>query len=395
MYKATQQQTKQHNKQLVLKTIYSEEAISRAMLARATHLTRTTVSNIVTELLEDGLVVELGPGPSLGGKRPILLSFLDKARNLIGIDLGNSEFRGGIYDLRGNMLYRLNLPVDDCQGEGAVQLVYDLIDQLIAQSRGTVGGIGIGTPGVTDAHRGVVYEAVNLGWHNLPLKELLEARYSFPIHIANDTQIAVLGEYIFGQNQEMPNLVVVKGGRGISAGVVLDGRLYIGEHSGQGEIGHVMVVENGELCRCGHYGCLETVVGTRTIIEQAQAIARANPDSLLHQFADTVEAINTDVIYQAFEAGDKAMWQIIAQVGRYLGMAMAHLVALLNIQHIVIGGRLARFGDRLVTAVQEEMSRRVLPKIAEETEISLSKLGDDIVIQGGAALLLSQELELV
>jgi predicted NBD/HSP70 family sugar kinase len=189
--------------------------------------------------------------------------------------------------------------------------------------------------------------------------------------------------------------VVVKAGRGISAGVVLDGRLYIGERSGQGEIGHVMVVENGELCRCGHRGCLETVAGTRAIIEQAQATAQANSNSLLHQFADTLETINTDVIYQAFEAGDETIRQIITQVGRYLGMAVAHLVALLNIQHIVIGGRLARFGDWLVTAVRQEMSQRVLPKIAEETEISVSELGDDIVIQGGAALLLSQELELV
>jgi glucokinase-like ROK family protein len=395
MYKATQQQTKQHNKRLVLKTIYGEEAISRAMLARATHLTRTTVSNIVAELLEDGLIAEIGQGPSLGGKRPILLSLIDNARNLIGIDLGNSEFRGGIFDLRGRMLHNISLPVDDCQGEGAVQLVYDLIDQLIANSHNPIGGIGIGTPGVTDAQRGVVYEAVNLGWHNLPLKDLLKAHYSFPIHVANDSQVAVLGEYIFGQNQEMPNLVVVKAGRGISAGVVLDGRLYIGERSGQGEIGHVMVVENGEICRCGHRGCLETVAGTRAIIEQAQATAQANSNSLLHQFTDTLETITTDMIYQAFEAGDEAIRQIITQVGRYLGMAVAHLVALLNIQHIVIGGRLARFGDWLVTAVRQEMSQRVLPKIAEETEISVSELGDDIVIQGGAALLLSQELELV
>ncbi|MCB8944231.1 MAG: ROK family transcriptional regulator [Ardenticatenaceae bacterium] len=395
MYKATQQQTKLHNKQLVLKTIYSEEAISRAMLARATHLTRTTVSNIVTELLEDGLIAEIGPGPSLGGKRPILLSLVDNARTLISIDLGNSEFRGGTFDLRGRMLHNVSLPVDDCQGEGAVQLVYDLIDQLIAHSRSTIGGIGIGTPGVTDAQHGVVYEAVNLGWHNLPLKNLLETRYGFPIHIANDSQVAVLGEYIFGQNQEMPNLVVVKAGRGISAGVVIDGRLYIGERSGQGEIGHVMVVENGKECRCGHRGCLETVAGTRAIIEQAQAIAEANPDSILHQLADTLEAINTDVIYQAFAAGDETIKQIVTQAGRYLGMAVAHLVALLNIQHVVIGGRLARFGDWLVTAVRQEMARRVLPKIAEETEITLSELGDDIVIQGGAALLLSWELELV
>jgi predicted NBD/HSP70 family sugar kinase len=241
----------------------------------------------------------------------------------------------------------------------------------------------------------MVYEAVNLGWHNLPLKQLLEARYPFPIYIANDSQVAVLGEYIFGQNQEVPNLVVVKAGRGISAGVVLDGRLYIGEHSGQGEIGHVVVVENGELCRCGHVGCLETVASTRAVVEQAQAAARSNRASTLSRYAATPEAITTDVVFAAFVESDPAVCEIIANVGRYVGIAIAHLAALLNIQRIVIGGRLARFGDYLLEAIRQELSRRVLPKIAEETELSLSRLGENIVIQGGAALLLSQELELV
>ena len=395
MHKATQQQTKQHNKRLILRKIYNDQAISRAEIARATRLTRTTVSNIVTELLEGGMVAEIGHGSSRGGKRPILLGMVEDSRSLIGLDLGNSEFRGGIFDLRGRMLHNISLPVKGYRNEDAVNLVYDLIDQLVAVSSSPVAGIGIGTPGVTDAQRGVVYEAVNLGWHDLPLKTLLQNRFDFPIHVANDSQVAALAEYIFGQNQKMPNLVVVKVGQGISAGVVLNGRLYMGERSGQGEIGHVVVAENGELCRCGLAGCLETVSSTRAVIQQAQAAAAANPNSILHQFTDSIEKINTDIVYQAFQAGDADIRQIIASAGCYLGISIAHLVALLNIEHIVIGGRLARFGDFLLEAIQRELNRRLLSKIAEETEVSLSSLGQDIVIQGGVALLLSRELELV
>ena len=395
MIKATQQQTKQHNKQLILKTIYNDRPISRADIARATHLTRTTVSNVVAELLQNGMVEEIGHGPSGGGKRPILLGMVEDSRNLIGIDLGNSEFRGGIFDLRGRMLHNISLPVNECRDEEAVNLVYELIDQLIAASSSTVVGIGIGTPGVTDAQRGVVFEAVNLGWHNLPLKKLLQDRFDFPVHVANDSQVATLAEYIFGQSQRMPNLVVVKVGQGISAGVVLNGRLYIGERSGQGEIGHVVVAENGPLCRCGLIGCLETVASTRAVIQQAQAIAANDPNSLLHQFTDNVEAINTDIVFQAFQAGDEGVRQIIATAGCYLGIAIAHLVALLNVEHIVIGGRLARFGMFLIESIKQEMSQRLLSKIAGETKVSLSSLGQNIVIQGGVALLLSNELELV
>lgn len=395
MHKATQQQTKQHNKRLILRKIYNDQAISRAEIARATRLTRTTVSNIVAELLEGGMVAEIGHGPSRGGKRPILLGIVEDSRSLIGLDLGNSAFRGGIFDLRGRMLHNISLPVKGYRNKDAVNLVYDLIDQLVAVSSSPVAGIGIGTPGVTDAQRGVVYEAVNLGWHDLPLKTLLQNRFDYPIHVANDSQVAALAEYIFGQNQKMPNLVVVKVGQGISAGVVLNGRLYMGERSGQGEIGHVVVAENGELCRCGLVGCLETVSSTRAVIQQAQAAAAANPNSVLHQFTDSIESINTEVVYQAFQAGDAEVRQIIASAGCYLGISIAHLVALLNIEHIVIGGRLARFGEFLLEAIQRELNRRLLSKIAEETEVSLSSLGQDIVIQGGVALLLSRELELV
>ncbi|MCP4416318.1 MAG: ROK family protein [Chloroflexi bacterium] len=395
MHKATQQQTKQHNKRLILKTIYNVQAISRAEIARGTHLTRTTVSNIVTELLKDGMVAEIGYGPSSGGKRPILLGMVDASCSLIGIDLGNSEFRGGIFNLRGQIQHNISLPVNGVQGEEALQLVYDLIDQLVAVSNSPIVGIGIGTPGVTDAQQGVVYEAVNLGWHNLPLKKLLQTRFDFPVHVANDSQVAALAEYIFGQNEEMPHLVVVKVGQGVGAGIVLNGRLYMGERSGQGEIGHVVVAENGLACRCGLNGCLETVASTRAVIDQAQAIATANPNSLLHQFVDDIHEINTEVVYKAFEAGDADVCQIIATAGGYLAIAVAHLVALLNIKHIVIGGRLAQFGTFLIEAIKQELGQRLLSKIVAETEISLSSLGQDIVVQGGVALLLSRELKLV
>lgn len=395
MKKATRRHTKLHNKQLILQTIYSRGKVSRAKIALLTDLTRTTVSNNVTELIEDVLVKEVGYGLSKGGKRPILLSIIDDSRSLIGIDLGNSEFRGGIFNLRGKMLHSISLSVNDCQGEAAVDLLYTLIDQLTDCVTSHIVGVGIGAPGITDTQNGLVYEAVNLGWHNLPLKELLETRYSFPIHVANDSQLAALGEYTFGKQKDISNLVVVKLGRGISAGIVFDGQLYMGERSGQGEIGHIGVVENGDLCRCGNFGCLETVASTRAVVKQAQEIARNDKDCALLLAANSIEAINIDTVLDAYEAGDPHMRVVIERTGYYVGFIIANLAAILNIQHIVIGGRMARFGDGLIRAIRHEMEKRLLPKIAQETEISISSLGQDIVIKGGAALLLSRELKVV
>ncbi len=380
---------------MILKTIYGQGPISRAGTARLTHLARTTVSDIVATLIKDGLVEEVGYGPSEGGKPPILLSVVNNSRHLIGIDLANSEFRGGVIDLRGKIIHRLNMPVNSRNGEAALKLVYALVDQLIAAATSPLLGIGIGTPGLIDARKGIVRNAVNLDWQDLPLRDLLETRYKLPVYIANDSQVAALGEYTFGHSQDSSNLIVVKVGRGVGAGIVLNGRLHYGDGSGAGEIGHVTVIKNGEPCLCGHFGCLETVVSSRAIVKQAQLIAQNNPNSALRQFIDAPEAINTDVVLQEFEAGDEALQAVIAEVGRYLGLVVANMVGVLNIQRIVIAGSLARFGQPLLEPVRQEMKQRSLAALANETHIEIANLGVDIVIMGAAALLLTYELGLV
>jgi glucokinase-like ROK family protein len=395
MKKATRQQTKTHNSKLVLKIIYNQDQVSRADIARITHLTRTTVSSLVAEMIADGLIEEVGYEPSKGGKPGTLLSLVDDSRHLIGIDLADSEFRGGVLNLRGKVKHRLNLPINDQNGEVALELVFRLVDELIAAARSPLLGIGIGTPGLMNPEQGVVRRAVNLGWRDLPLRDLLETRYNLPVYIANDSQAAALGEYTFGRASSQSHLIVVKVGRGIGAGIVINGQLYTGDGFGAGEIGHVMVVEGGERCRCGHFGCLETVASSRTIIRRAQAIAQSNPDSSLHQFAAAPEAINTSLVLQAFEAGDEALQVVIAEVGCYLGVAVANLVGALNIQCIVIAGSVARFGEALLDPIRREMKQRSMDILADETRVEVSNLGQDIVIQGAAALLLTNELGIV
>jgi glucokinase-like ROK family protein len=393
--KATQEQTKLHNKRLILKTIYDEGQISRADIARATRLTRPTVSSIVADLMEEGLVVEVGQGPSKVGKPATLLSVVDDSRHLIGIDLAESVFRGCVVNLRGEIKHRVNLPVRERDGDAALALVFELIDELLARTDSTLLGIGIGTPGLMDARHGVVREAVNLDWPNLPLGALLDRRYGLPVYVANDCQVAALGEYIFGKRQDVSSLLVIKAGRGIGSGIVLNGRLYHGDGFGAGEIGHVVVVEQGALCRCGHFGCLETVASSRAIVQRAQAIARSNPQSPLHRLVTRPEEIDTNVVMQAFQAGDKELAAYIDVAGRYLGRAVANLVAALNIQHISIAGSITRFGQPLLEPVRQEMSLRAPPVLVPGTRVDFSSLGPDIVILGAAALLLSHELGLM
>ena len=395
MKKATQEATKHHNTQLILRIIYDRGEISRADVARITGLTRSTVSDIVSKLINDGLVAETGFANSSGGKPPIMLSVSDNARYLIGIDLANSEFRGAIVNLRGEIVSRVSMPINERDGDSALELVYTLVDKLLAASDKPIQGIGIGSPGLMDPVKGVVLKSVNLDWDNMPLGELLEARYNLPVYIANDSQVAALAEFAFGSVEGSSNLLLVKIGRGVGSGIIINGQLYYGDNYGAGEIGHVVVIQDGERCRCGNFGCLETLVSSRAIAERAKSIARGNPESILNRFISSLDEIDTEVILRAYQAGDEEVQTIIIETGEILGRALAYTVCTLNINTVVIAGSLSRFGNGLRDPVERMVQQCVLPAIGLRTEVVISQLGEDIVVLGAASLILNHEIGVV
>lgn len=392
MEKATRQHTKAHNQRLILNKIYHTPKISRAGVARMTGLTRSTVSENVSELILEGLVAEIGHGKSAGGKPPILLNVVDQARQIIGIDLASGEFRGAIVNLRGAIQHRINLPVENRSGEMAFELVYNIIDQLVAKVDTPLLGIGIGTPGLIDAGSGVVQNAVNLDWQNLTVADILKERYQLPVFIANDSQLSALAEYNFGESHRVPNLMLIKIGRGVGAGVILNQQLHYGDSFGAGEIGHIKVEENGELCRCGNYGCLETRLSSRYIRRKAKELALKNNDSLLSQFAATQKEISNEVILKAYQDGDPGVQTIVKEVGTRLGKALTYLVSLLDINRIVIAGSVSLFGDGLITPAIQELKAGTLSALSNNIEVHASSLGEDIVILGSAGMVLQNEL---
>jgi glucokinase-like ROK family protein len=314
---------------------------------------------------------------------------------MIGVDLADSEFRGGVINMRGDFLHRVSVPVLDRDGREALDLVYDLVATLLESVDGTVLGIGVGTPGLVDARSGVVRRAVNLDWRELPLGDLLHQQFNLPVHVGNDSHCAALGEYTFGSSRGLSNLIVVKVGRGIGSGIVLNGRLYYGDNSAAGEIGHVRAVEDGELCRCGHYGCLETVASTRALVTRARKIAQNNPQAAINRLARYPAEIGTSDVLNAVREGDSEMTQLVADAGHHLGVAMAHLVGVLNIEQIKIAGSMARFGLPLLDAINNCLRPRAMSQMVSQTRIDLSELGQDIVMLGAASLILNSELGVV
>jgi predicted NBD/HSP70 family sugar kinase len=246
-----------------------------------------------------------------------------------------------------------------------------------------------------DPEKGVVVNAVNLDWKNLPLARMLMERYQLPIYIANDSQVAALAEFTFGISESGGNIFLIKLGRGVGAGIVIDGHLYYGDEFGAGEIGHVVVDPHGERCRCGNYGCLETKVSSRALVTRAQLNYENDPKSIVHRLVSTPEEINTGILLQAYNEGDHHIESLISTAGQTIGKALAYAVSTLNINTIVISGSLSRFGDGIRHPIEVSIQNSTLPAIARKTRVVLSELGEDIVILGAASMLLNYELGVV
>jgi predicted NBD/HSP70 family sugar kinase len=391
--KATREYTKILNSNLVLKTIYTNGQVSRADISRMTKLTPTTVSTIVSTFINEGLVEETGTVPINRGKPPTLVNVVEDAYSLIGINLARSTFYGATMDLRGKMTRLESIPLHENTGEKALSLVYELVDSLLATIEKPVLGIGVGAPGFVDGNSGAIRFAANVDWQDLPLQTLLSARYSLPTYVVNDNDASVMAEYTFGRYKNSPDIVILNVGQGIGAGIVLNHQLLRGHGFGAGEIGHVTVVEEGIRCLCGNYGCLETVASGRVIVERAREIARTNPDSLLHRFTTTPEEIDISTIRQALEGGDETLQPLLQDAGRYLGIALANVVGILSVPHILMTGSVSELGHPLIEIIEKEISNRSLTAQVSETKVERVSFETDTVLLGTAALLLTHELD--
>jgi len=378
--KATHQQTRTFNQQLVLRALHDDSPRSRADLARLTGLTRTSVGDLVGALIHEGLIEEVGRGQSSGGKSPILLRVAPDGRHVIGLDLGEAQFSGAVVNLRGEILRSIHLPLEGRNGDAAFELVVQLVDALRADDRSPLLGIGVGAPGIIDTSTGTVRWSVNLNWAELRLGPLLEERFGVPVVVANDSHAAALAELTFFRRPRPNSLIVIKVGRGVGAGIILNGQLFQGDGHGAGEFGHVSTGGGDAPCRCGRAGCLETMTSMRALVDAAAAIEPSIADE--------------SSLVAAFLAGVTGIRGIVLDAARELGVTIGWLIGALNVHHILLVGPVAGFGDDWLAEVRRSAQSSVLTMLARDTQIEFGHVHDDVVVLGASALLMEQQLGL-
>lgn len=377
----------------VLRLIWQERCISRADIARSAGLSRSTVSEIVGEILPSGLVAEVGAGKSSGGRRPILLEFQDQACVILGVEMGAAHVCVALTDLRGEVLSWIcrNHPVrEDPQGTRRViaELCEISLDPEIVRGRPLV-GIGVAAPCPVDlSHPEQLSRVVMPTWEgNLGL-EAVAQHYGVSVMVDNDANLGALAELWWGAGRGLRDFTYIKVSTGIGAGHVIGGEIYRGATGVAGEIGHLAIDPQGKTCVCGLRGCLATMVGKNPLVEKASELLASHPSSTLAGKKLTIEDIE-----EAALAGDDLALQVVHEAAEHLGTAIAGLVNITNPQRVIVGGHLASLGDLLVDPLRETVQRRTLMGTGQAGVICTSQLGERSVAVGAATLVLKAALQ--
>ncbi len=336
--------------------------ISQAEIARATGLSRTTVSTLIANLKESGLVseVDLKTPDARGGRPAVRLVLHNPAQFVAGIDFGHSHVQVAIGDLAHNVLgeRRCDLDVNHHAAEAldaAARMFVEVLTQL-GLNRKQVTAAGIGIPGPVDRARGTAGSATILpGWIGLRIASEMTERLGVPVEIENDANLGALAELTWGAGRDCSNFAYVKAATGIGAGIVIDGRLLRGATGTAGEIGHTTLDEMGPLCYCGNRGCLETVASGPAIIE---LVGRVNGESL-----------SLSRIVELASNGDPRCRRAISDAGREIGVAVAGLCNLINPQRVIVGGLLCRTGEVLLQPLRESIRRYAVQAAAKSVDV--------------------------
>ena len=380
----------------VLDEIRLGRSRSRSELVARTGLGRAIVAQRVGELVERGLAVEGEVGPSTGGRPPRQLAFRADAGHVLVADLGATSVDVAVTSLDGRILGHLDEPARIEAGpEACLDRVDTLFAWLLATARAVPGplwGVGIGVPGPVEFESGrPISPPIMPGWDGYPIRERFAARYGAPVWVDNDVNVLALGEWRSGVAAGHDNVVVVKVGTGIGAGIISDGRLHRGAQGSAGDVGHIQVTDDpGVICRCGNIGCLEALAGGEALGRAGEAAARAGRSGQLGVALDRHGTVTAQDVARAASYGDPVAVALLADGGRRVGSMLASVVNFFNPSLIVIGGGVANAPDLFLAAIRETVYRRSLPLATRELQIQRSSLGGLAGVIGASAMVVDQ-----
>ncbi len=307
----------------------------------------------------------------------------------IGVDLGGTNIAVGVVTSDGNIKAKKSIktgaarPFEEIFKDMADCILSLLNEQNISLDE--VQSIGIGTPGSVNTEKGVLVYANNFKYgENVPMRELLRKYIDKPVYLGNDANVAALGEVISGAAKGVKNAVMITLGTGVGGGIVINGEIYEGQYSAGAELGHMMLVHNGEQCSCGRKGCWEAYASATALIRQTKRAMQAHPESIMNQMT-TIDAVNGRTAFDAMRKGDAAAKEVVDNYIIYIAEGLVDLINVFRPEVLIIGGGICNEGDTLLVPMRKFINEHVYGGSRNpEQVIKIAQLGNDAGIIGAA-----------
>lgn len=375
---------RQQMKNKILKQLFYKGERSIPEISKKIGKTIPTTTTLIDELLAEDLITEQGEGSSSGGRKPKLYAVNKNAWHVLIVNVKKNAIDFGVYNMHLELICDIkSIPFSITDLSNNMQILLSSLEQYISNNHSFTSkilGVGVCMPGLIDKkdHSNISYFAAQ----GDKLVSSIEKVVKKPVFLDNDTRVMTLGEFRFGQARGRSNIVCVNYDLGIGAGFVFNGSIYTGKSGFAGELGHIQIKPNGELCYCGKLGCIETVASGKYIINQCIDALKSNSISQLQSVYQQKGDLNLNDVVSAINNGDELSTTLLSNAADELGRGLSLLVHLLNPEMIVLNGKLSKTGKYLQIPVQHAISKYSLSSIHDDVEVVISDLGENALYYG-------------
>ncbi len=308
----------------------------------------------------------------------------------IGIDIGGMSIKGAAVDSNGRVYEKFSMPfIKGEDGEITIRKLAETVKEYIAAQglEDKIAGIGLGSPGTLDVEHGIVNYANNLGWNDLHVADIMHEILPYPVRLTNDANAASLGEAKYGAGKSYKTIIMLTLGTGVGGGIIIDGQLYEGNEGKGGELGHTVIVVNGEQCTCGRKGCLEAYASASALIRETKKAMRSNKRSLMWKISPDIDLVGGKVVFEAAKQGDAPAIKVLDEYIKYLGEGILNYCNIFRPNVIVLSGGIANAGPALFEPLNAYIKERNYGyKSTPEVKVVPAELGYDSGKIGAAAL---------
>jgi predicted NBD/HSP70 family sugar kinase len=362
----------------ILQTLRVHGSMSRIELTRITGLSRATISISIAELIELELVGETDNRLSTKGRPATALELVPNARVIIGADLDNKTWTLGAFDLLGNVIKTMKIPVYTFEPEETFKALAGEIASFVkGLDKGPIPLLGLGVPGLVDVNHRIIRSAADLDWNQVDVASIMEKEIGWPTVVVNRHRARGLTECRYGAGVSYNNMIYIGVGMGIAAGLYINRQLLSGSLGGAGEIGHTTIEPFGPLCPCGNHGCLQVLSAGPAMEQEFRKLVRSSEKELVYPYQNIdLQFLKVHDVCAAAEDNDELAVQVITKAASYLGIAMANLLNTFNPEAIVLGGTIPNASSLFVETATKVMRQRAMRPLSAETIVKTSVFKD-------------------